>query len=74
MQANVLLHQRQEYGTDLPDIAPGGLFWARDEDVSWLLADGNAVLAPQDATLPAEPKWTVNGTPGLGQGTSNCSH
>jgi predicted NUDIX family NTP pyrophosphohydrolase len=60
MVAQVLLY-RQGQASDLPKVPPGSLFWARDQDVPWLLADGNAVLAPEGATLPAEPPWTVRG-------------
>jgi hypothetical protein len=42
--------------------------------VAELQAAGLAILAPEGTPAPPpEPPYTVNGVPGLGKGTANCS-
>jgi hypothetical protein len=74
MIASVRLFQ-QGNAERLPDIRPGSAFWCDDSQVAGMVAGGEAVIAPQGTPAqPAEPPWTVAQTPGLGMGTSNCSH
>lgn len=59
----------------LPNISPGGKFWAKYNDMVALLAGGMAVVAPPGTVPPApEPPYTANQTAGVAAGTSNSSH
>jgi hypothetical protein len=73
MRALIALKQQTMSGP-LPNVPVGGLFWADSTDVAALLANGQATLAPPGATLPPEPRYTVERVPGLAAGTSNASH
>ena len=74
MIAQMPLSQWSQAGK-LPNVANGQAFWAQDYQVAMLVAGGQAIVAPANTPAPPpEPPWTVNMVPGLGQGTSNCSH
>jgi hypothetical protein len=61
--------------TPLPDVANGQVFWANSRQVQLLVQGGLAVIAPPGTTPPpAEPAWTAYWIPGIGHGTTNCSH
>lgn len=75
MIATVNLRQWSQAGTLAP-VSAGQAFWAQDYQVATLVAAGQASTAPPgySPAPPPEPRWTVNAVPGLGAGTSNCSH
>jgi hypothetical protein len=59
----------------LPPVPSGHVFWANSRQVQLLVQGGMAVIAPPGtAAPPAEPPWTANWIPGIGKGTTNCSH
>lgn len=73
MVAVVELYQATWAGR-LPNVAPGQLFWASGRDSVNLLAAGYATIAAPGSFLAPEPPYTAHGIPGVGAGTSNCSH
>lgn len=60
----------------LPPVASGHSFWANSHQVQLLVSGGLARIwqAGDPPAPPAEPAWTVNWIPGMGKGTTNCSH
>lgn len=62
--------------TPLPKVSSGQVFWANSRQVQLLVSGGLARLwqAGDPPAPPAEPAWTANWIPGIGKGTTNCSH
>lgn len=59
----------------LPDIAVGDAFWSNTREAPALITAGQAEYAPPGTVAPpAEPRYTVHGSPGFAAGTSNSSH
>lgn len=60
----------------LPPVASGHVFWANSRQVQLLTQGGLARIwqTGDPPAPPAEPPWTVNWIPGIGKGTTNCSH
>src|SRR5690242_7094589 len=54
----------------LAQVQPGTAFWASAADAPNLLASSQAVISPPGSSARPEPPLTVNGTPGIGAGTS----
>jgi hypothetical protein len=59
----------------LKNVSIGEAFWASSREAPGLVADGQAEYAPPDTVAPPpEPRYTVHGTAGFADGTSNSSH
>ena len=66
---------RASWAGQLSPVAIGQPFWAEGRIVASLIANGQAELAPPGTVAPpAEPRFTVHGSPGFAAGTSNSSH
>lgn len=66
---------QSSWAGQLPPVTTGDAFWAASRDVPGLIASGYAEIAPEGTVAPpAEPRFTVHGSPGFGAGTSNSSH
>jgi len=58
----------------IADVQVGQPFWARLDQVPWLVADGFAELAPVDTVPPLpEPDLTANQLPGVAAANRNAS-
>lgn len=66
---------KSSWAGQLPPIGIGDPFWSNSREAPGLIAAGQAEIAPPDTVAPpAEPRYTVHGSPGFGAGTSNSSH